>query len=110
MGENREEWEMGINRNQYFALGVVVLLVGIQFRYVESFTLNTESTDFIRTRIAARNTPALATTNSSFSDYFSQSAVSQSNINIKPPKWVGWALLSMGGVLILHSFAMQKPD
>ncbi len=101
---------MEINRNQYFAIGVVVLLVGIQFRYIESFTLNTESTKFIRSRMAGKSSPALVTTNSSFSDFFSQAPVSQSNINIKPPKWVGWALVSMGGVLVLHSFAMRRPD
>ncbi|MDP6444554.1 MAG: hypothetical protein QF805_12245 [Pirellulaceae bacterium] len=42
---------MEINRNQYFALGVVVLLLGIQFRNVESFTLNAEVSQVIREQL-----------------------------------------------------------
>ena len=28
---------------------------------------------------------------------------------IRPPKWLGWAFLSAGAVLVLQSFAMPKP-
>ena len=27
----------------------------------------------------------------------------------QPPTWLGWALMSVGAVLILHSLAMGKP-
>lgn len=27
----------------------------------------------------------------------------------QPPEWIGWALLSIGAVLVLHSLAMPKP-
>jgi hypothetical protein len=27
----------------------------------------------------------------------------------KPPQWLGWALMSVGSVLVLHSLAMPKP-
>ena len=27
---------------------------------------------------------------------------------ITPPKWIGWSLLSVGGVMVLHSLAMRK--
>ena len=29
---------------------------------------------------------------------------------VRPPKWVGWAMLSVGGVLIFHSLAMRRPE
>ena len=64
---------MEINRNQYFALGIVILLIGIQFRHIESFTLNKESSTLIRQKmqkIKGNDAPALATTNSSFNDFF----------------------------------------
>jgi hypothetical protein len=34
------EGAMEINRNQYFLAGIVLLFVGIQFRLVDSVTLN----------------------------------------------------------------------
>ncbi len=101
---------MEINRNQYFAIGVVVLLLGIQFRYVESFTLNKDTSTLIRKRLSKKKTPALVANNSSFSDYFGTRPVLQSNIKLTPPKWIGWALLSTGGVLVLHSLAVPKPE
>jgi hypothetical protein len=29
--------------------------------------------------------------------------------NVRPPDWLGWSLLSLAAVLILHSWAMKKP-
>ena len=28
---------------------------------------------------------------------------------VEPPSWLGWALVSVGSVLILHSLALKKP-
>jgi hypothetical protein len=28
---------------------------------------------------------------------------------VQPPEWLGWCLMSIGGVLVLHSLAMRKP-
>jgi hypothetical protein len=28
---------------------------------------------------------------------------------IEPPSWLGWAVLSVGAVVTLHSLAMKKP-
>lgn len=29
---------------------------------------------------------------------------------ITPPDWVGWLLVSVGSVLVLHSWGLKKPD
>ena len=29
---------------------------------------------------------------------------------VRPPEWIGWCLMSVGGVLILHSLAMPRPN
>jgi hypothetical protein len=28
---------------------------------------------------------------------------------VRPPGWLAWALISVGGVFVLHSLAMKKP-
>ena len=38
---------MEFNRNQLFLAGVVVLLLGIQLRYVQTFVLNERTTQFL---------------------------------------------------------------
>ena len=41
---------MEINRNQYFMIGVVILLVGLQFRAVGQYVLNEKATQFLAKR------------------------------------------------------------
>lgn len=102
---------MDINRNQYFAVGVVVLLLGIQFRYVESFTLNSQASQFVREKLSKKKkTPSLVTTNSSYNNFWGSEPIVPSTMTVTPPKWLGWALLSTGGVLVLHALALRKPD
>jgi hypothetical protein len=91
---------MDFNRNQFMMFGVIVLLLGFQFRTFESFTLSEKATHFIAARMqdagAAPATPVLGT-----------GAVPRKVL--RPPPWLGWSLISVGSVLILHSFGMKKP-
>lgn len=93
---------MELNRNQYFFMGIVLLLMGLQFRMVSSFTLTAEATRFLAER-----------TNSSTSDgallALSTDMGAGPQKVIQPPEWLGWCLMSVGGVLVLHSLAMRKP-
>jgi hypothetical protein len=93
---------MDLNRNQFFFLGVVVLLIGLQFRAVSAFVLNPETTQFIAERTGH---PAAAA-----SPLFTDTAGSAAPRKVvEPPEWLGWCLLSVGAVLVLHSLAMKKP-
>lgn len=102
--------EMDVNRNQYFMFGVVILILGIQFRYVDSFVLNEKSSQFISERLKKKSAASPASE--------PDAPISQAGIGIgggsrqivRPPKWLSWALISVGVVLILHSLAMKKPD
>jgi hypothetical protein len=29
---------------------------------------------------------------------------------LQPPEWLGWAIISVGAVFVLHSLAMPKPS
>jgi hypothetical protein len=91
-----------LNRNQYFFLGVVILLVGLQFRVVASYTLTPEATRYLAER--AQHSATQATLVS-----FTGDMGALPNKVINPPEWLGWCLMSVGSVLILHSLAMKKP-
>ncbi|HVC93621.1 MAG TPA: hypothetical protein VND64_08025 [Pirellulales bacterium] len=89
---------MEFSRNHYFLAGVVVLLVGIQLRLVDSFVLNESSTRFITNQSAGVVTgkPIFA-------------SITVPRKVVRPPEWLGWSLMSIGSVLILHSLAMKGP-
>jgi hypothetical protein len=93
---------MELNRNQYFFMGLVVLLIGIQLRMVSSYTLTHEATKFL-----AERTQKSTADSTLFALSTDMGKGPQKVIN--PPEWLGWCLMSIGGVLILHSLAMKKP-
>ena len=95
---------MEFNRNQYFMFGLVLLFVGIQFRLVETFVLNEKTSRFIAERVQ----PAVAGADGS-SRPFLPAVGPAPRRTVRPPQWLGWALMSIGSVLILHSLAMSKP-
>jgi hypothetical protein len=91
---------MELNRNQFFMAGLVLLFLGIQFRLIDSFTLNEKATRFLASRMQEKTaTPAT---------FLAQATPLPGKV-LQPPQWVGYALLSVGSVLILHSLAMPKP-
>lgn len=97
---------MDINRNQWFMLGLIVLFLGIQFRVVESFVLNDKVTRFIQERTAAIK----GTSTASVGQYLPSVGPTSAHRTIAPPDWIGWMLMSIGSVLILHSLAMKRPE
>jgi len=92
---------MEFNRNHYFMAGVVVLMLGLQVRLVDSFVLTSDTTRFLAQRF--QKAPGASYTN----------MVSTSNSGprktLRPPDWLGWAIISFGSVLVLHSLAMPRP-
>ena len=95
---------MDITRNQYFFAGLLCLLLGAQFRMVDSFELTADFTQFL----AARTGHPLASVNN-ITQALTQSEKPPGKKTVRPPDWLGWSLISLGSVLILHSWAMKKP-
>lgn len=95
---------MDITRNQYFFAGLACLLLGLQFRMVDTFELTPDFTQFL----AERTGHPLASVNAT-SQTLAQSDKPLVKKMIRPPDWLGWSLISLGSVLILHSWAMKKP-
>ncbi len=96
---------MDINRNQWFLAGMVLLFLGIQFRAIESVVLTPEFTEFLDQRTAGNVAVAAQTVQAVVA---AQPDLSPKTI--RPPDSLGWALLSIGAVLVLHSLSMKRPD
>ena len=47
---------MDLNRNQFFFLGLLVLLIGMQVRYVSAYVLNPKATKFLAERTGQSST------------------------------------------------------
>jgi hypothetical protein len=94
---------MDLNRHQFFFIGLFVLLIGVQFRYVSAYVLNAETTQFL----AERTGQADAATTSLFAVTTGTSAAPRKVL--EPPEWLSWCLISVGAVLCLHSLAMPRP-
>lgn len=92
---------MELNRNQYFFMGLVVLLLGLQVRAVSSYTLTHEATKFLAERTSSSTESTLMALSSDLG--------AGAKKVIHPPEWLGWCLISVGSVLILHSLAMKRP-
>ena len=98
---------MDFNRNQFFFLGMFLLLIGIQVRMVQTYVLSPEVTKFLAER-SGNQTVAVATNVSSDAQMMAPGAPTITK-SLQPPEWLGWCIISIGAVLVLHSLAMPKP-
>ncbi|MEQ8210245.1 MAG: hypothetical protein RH917_10475 [Lacipirellulaceae bacterium] len=92
---------MEFNRNQWFFIGIFVLLLGIQFRMVTEYVLNSETTQFLAERAGSDADAA------NFNLATDMGASPQKVV--RPPDWLGWCTISVGAVFVLQSLAMRKP-
>lgn len=94
---------MEINRNQYFLVGLVVLLLGLQVRMVESYLLNEKASRFVAERLQVLVGDDVG------DGAFMPAAGPIPRRTVRPPVWLGYAFISLGAVLVLHSLAMKRP-
>ncbi|MFG0262942.1 MAG: hypothetical protein ACF788_11175 [Novipirellula sp. JB048] len=91
-------------RQRYFFFGLLLLLLGLQFRMVDSFVLN-EST----TRTLARFSHSTTAANTStMVDSILLRVHPKPMKRIEPPRWLGLSMLAFGSVITLHAFAIPK--
>jgi hypothetical protein len=88
------------NRNHFFMFGIIILLLGLQLRMVDSYVLNEKTTKFL-----AKNVAGKSSTETTLVDMAGPIARKV----VRPPEWTGWCLISVGAVLILHSLALKRP-
>ena len=96
---------MELNRNQFLLIGLVLILLGLQLRFVDTFVLNESSTKFLARQTGKAEPKSMWTMPVSLATQGSMAPRKK----IRPPRWLAWALLSVGAVFVLHSLAMKKP-
>ncbi len=87
-----------MNRNHYMALGTILLLAGITIFKIEGITLTEDTTKFLAQQ-AEDNKPG--------ESLFLEAVPVKKTVAI--PAWPRFLCLSLGGILMLHAIAMQKP-
>jgi hypothetical protein len=89
---------MRFDRHHLLLAGLLLVLIGVQFRLVDSFTLSERSSHFISAQLGGKSGP--------------QPQMLWRNVAarkvVKPPRWLGLALMSVGSVLTLKSLSMKK--
>ncbi|MEM8678052.1 MAG: hypothetical protein AAGF97_01745 [Planctomycetota bacterium] len=92
--------------HRIFAIGVVCVLMGLQMRTVESFVLTPKASQFIEHNMRSSGLKPHAA-NYNYESIL-QSAGPVPKKTITPPRWLGWALISIGAVLTLHGISLRQ--
>jgi len=93
----------GYHSKPVFLAGLVLLLLGLEFNMVETFQLNAKFSQFLAERTGHPMASVSATTQTLF-----QTDNPPVQKTWAPPEWLGWSLISIGSVLILHSWGMKN--
>jgi len=94
---------MSMYRNRYFLVGLLLLLLGIQFRMVDSFVLNEPAT-----RALARITKKTSVADNSPMSGVLMQLYPQARKQVRPPRWLGLALIAVGAVISCHAITIPR--
>lgn len=94
---------MSMYRNRYFLAGLLLILVGIQFRMVDSFVLNESAT-----RALSRITKSDDVASSAGMNSLLMSVYPAARKRVEPPRWLGLALIASGSIMACHAIAIPK--
>jgi hypothetical protein len=100
-----------MDSNRLFIYGVVLLLLGVQFRLVESFELNEKATRVVERYFpsSGENATTTALTTDSSGSWPGASAASGGRTrHIRHAPEIAFSLISAGAVMILISPAYRK--
>jgi hypothetical protein len=93
---------------RFFIAGTLLLLIGVQLRFVDSFVLTPKASQFVEEKM--RGTGLGGTSRSYDYDSLLLSAGPRPTKTVRPPRWLGWAALSVGAVLVLHGLTIRNDE
>lgn len=96
---------MKINRNRFFLIGVLLVLLGAQFRMIDSFVLNEPTT-----RTLAKVSQKATNKSANSLDSMMMQVYPNPTKRVHPPRWLGLAMIAVGSVVSLHALAMPRQD
>lgn len=96
---------MKFDRNRCLILGIVLLLLGIQYRVVAAVTLTPDATRVLAKYTAPKQSDQIETARL----FAPQQTDAVAKKEIRPPRWAGLSMIAVGSVLILNSFVMRRP-
>lgn len=91
------------NRNKCLMLGLLLALLGLEFRLVDRFVLNQQTSETLAQYHRSAQKPPQGAT-AVFQKMSSAVPVPRQVIQV--PAWLGMALISVGVVLVLQSLVM----
>ena len=94
---------MSMYRNRYFLAGILLILLGVQFRMVDSFVLNEPAT-----RALARVSKSGAVADNSSVNSMMMRMYPSPRKRVEPPRWLGLALITVGAIVSFHAVAIPK--
>ena len=89
---------MRVKRQHVLLVGLLLFFAGVQFRVVDSFTLSERSSTFVTAQLGSQQA-------SPVQNLWQNTA---SRKVVRPPRWLGLALMSVGSVLTLKSLSMRS--
>ncbi len=92
---------MDFNRNRYFLIGILLILLGIQFRLVHSVVLNETST-----KALSKITKDTQLASQDFATNLYMNTAPSPKKTIQTPPWLGYILLTAGGIIFLHAMVL----
>ncbi len=94
---------MSMYRNRYFLAGILLILLGIQFRMIDSFVLNESAT-----RVLARVTKKTTVADTSSMSSILMRVYPTPTKRVEPPRWLGLAMVAVGAVISCHALAIPR--
>jgi hypothetical protein len=86
---------IGVWRSFFFALGIMLIIVGGECLLIESATLGNAKTETVQVGGGWFQQPQTT-------------QVSTGGKTITPPEWMPWSLIFSGAVVVLYSFTLPK--